>query len=91
MRQAGPKGQRGRLTVFGDLSGSLCRNGDFEAAREMERMWNELTRALPFFTVCSYAIDCFEHADASNDLANVCAEHSAVTSGIFAQRSLDIN
>jgi DNA-binding NarL/FixJ family response regulator len=90
-RLAGPKGPGGRLTVFGDLSGSLHRNGHVEAAREVERMWNELTNALPFFTVCSYEADCFEHAGASEHLASVCGAHSAVTSGTFAQRSIDIN
>src|SRR4029453_5826127 len=58
-RQTIPNGPRGRLTIFGDMAVSLCRNGDFDAALEVERMWNELTRALPFFTVCRYPIDCF--------------------------------
>jgi DNA-binding NarL/FixJ family response regulator len=80
-RLTNPNGPRGRLTVFGDMTVSLCRNGDFEAALEVERIWNELTHALPFFTVCSYPIDCFEHSEAWSLLANVCAEHSAVTSG----------
>ena len=41
----------------------------------------ELTHGLPFFTVCSYPIDCFDHSEARNHLPNLCAEHSAVTSG----------
>ncbi len=80
LRLAAPNGP-GRLTIFGDMTVSLCRNGDFEAALEIERIWNELTRALPFFTVCSYPIDCFENSEALNLLSNVCAAHSAVTSG----------
>jgi DNA-binding NarL/FixJ family response regulator len=81
LRLAVPNGPPGRLTIFGDMTVSLCRNGDFEAALELERIWSELTRALPFFTVCSYPIDCFEHSEARHQLPNVCAEHSAVTSG----------
>ena len=81
LRQAVPNRPRGRLTIVGDMSASLCRNGDFEAALELERIWNDLTRALPFFTVCSYPIDCFENSEALNLLSNVCAAHSAVTSG----------
>ena len=81
LRLAVPNRPRGRLTIVGDMSASLCRNGDFEAALELERIWNDLTRALPFFTVCSYPIDCFENSDALNLLSNVCAAHSAVTSG----------
>ena len=90
LRLAAPNGP-GRLTIVGDMTVSLCRNGDFEAALEVERIWNELTRALPFFTVCSYPIDCFEHEEARNQLPNVCAEHSAVTSGISSLRSSDMN
>jgi DNA-binding NarL/FixJ family response regulator len=91
LRLAAPNGPRGRLTIFGDMTVSLCRNGDFEAALEVERIWEELTRALPFFTVCSYPIDCFDHSDARYQLPNVCAAHSAVTSGNFARRPRDIN
>ena len=80
LRLAAPNGP-GRLTIVGDMTVSLCRNGDFEAALEVERIWDELTHELPFFTVCSYPIDCFEHEEARNQLQNVCAEHSAVTSG----------
>ena len=79
-RLAAPNGPESRLTIFGDLSGSLCRSGDFEAALEIERTWNELTGSLPFFTVCSYATECFEHASAPSELTRLCAEHCAVTS-----------
>jgi DNA-binding NarL/FixJ family response regulator len=91
LRLAVPNGPRGRLTIVGDMSPSLCRNGDVEAAQELERMWDELTRALPFFTVCVYPIDCFEHAQAGSLLANVCAAHSAVTSGTSRNARANIN
>ena len=81
LRLAAPNRPRGPLTIYGDMSASLCRNGDFEAAVELERMWDELTRALPFFTICGYPIDCFENSEALNLLSNVCAAHSAVTFG----------
>ena len=84
LRLAVPNGPRGRLTIVGDMTVTLCRNGDFEAALEVERIWNELTRPLPFFTICSYPIDCFEPSEARNQLSNVCAEHSAVTPGLRA-------
>jgi DNA-binding NarL/FixJ family response regulator len=90
-RLAGPKGPRGRLTVVGDLSGSLYRNGQVEPACDLERIWNELTGPLPFFTVCGYAAHCFDPSGACDNLANVCAAHTAVTSGMFAPRSLNIS
>lgn len=79
LRPAIPPGPRNRLTIVGDMAISLCRNGDFEAALELERIWNELTLPLPFFTLCSYPVDCFEHPAAPSQLARLCAEHSAVT------------
>ena len=81
LRLAVPDRPRRRLTIVGDMSASLCRNGDFEAVLELERLWDDLTRALPFFTICSYPSDCFESSDAANLHANVCAAHNAVTSG----------
>ena len=78
LRLTAPSGLPSRLTIVGDMAISLCRNGDFEAALKLERMWNELTLPLPFFTLCSYPIDCFEHPEAPSQLARLCAEHSAV-------------
>jgi len=91
LRLAGPTSTRGRLTIFGDMSASLCRNGEFEAALELERLWDDLTRALPYFTICSYPTDVLPHSDALHLLSNVCAAHSAVTSGHFAPQPRDIN
>jgi DNA-binding NarL/FixJ family response regulator len=77
-RLGAPSGSGGRLTVVSDVAISLCRNGDFGAALDLERFWNELTRALPFFTVCSYPTECFETPAARDQLSRICAEHSAV-------------
>jgi CheY-like chemotaxis protein len=77
-RLSAPGGSGGRLTIVSDVAISLCRNGDFEAALDVERIWNELTGALPFFTVCSYPSDCFEKPAAGDQLSRICAEHSAV-------------
>ena len=80
LRLAAETAPRSRLTIFGEMSGSLYRNGEFEAALELERIWNELTRPMPFLTICSYPINCFSQSGAPNQLASVCAEHGVVTS-----------
>jgi len=90
LRLASSNGSGGRLTVVGDLSGSLCRDGAFEAALELERLWNELTRALPLLTICCHPFEAFDHPDARHSLLNVCAEHSAVTSGVSPRFSRDL-
>jgi len=92
LRQAVPSRARSRLTIFGDMAVFLCRNGSFEAALEFERMWSELTHALPFFTVCSYPIEYYLNAASRNLFLDVCAEHSAVVhSQNFGHRSRDIH
>jgi len=68
-----------RITVFGDITISLCRNGNVEAAIEIEHIWNDLTRTLPIFTVCSYPVQCFQHNAAQTLFPGVCAAHGAVT------------
>jgi CheY-like chemotaxis protein len=77
-RVASANGPGCRLTVVGDMNVSLCQSGDIEAAIEVERIWDDLTSVLPFFTVCSYPVDCFERGGAEL-FGRVCAAHSAVT------------
>jgi DNA-binding NarL/FixJ family response regulator len=79
-RLAVADGPRSRMTIVGDMTVSLCRDGLIEAALEIERMWHELTRSLSFFTVCNYPISCFQESAARNQLPRLCAEHSAVIS-----------
>lgn len=78
-RAAFSEGAPRRLTVFGDIAAPLCRDGHVEAALEIERIWDDLTRTLPFFTVCSYPADCFAHAAWEGRLGSLCAVHGAVS------------
>jgi len=67
-----------RLTMVGDIAMPLCRSGNFEAVIEIEQIWNELTRTLPFFTLCLYPAECFQHESLRKQFAGLCAEHGAV-------------
>jgi DNA-binding NarL/FixJ family response regulator len=73
------RGPQTRLTLFGDMAAVLCLDGNFEAALELEHIWENRTRNLPFFTVCNYSADCFEDPKARELFPKVCAEHGAVT------------
>ena len=91
LRQAVPSRAPARLTIVGDMSAALCRRGSFAAALEVERIWDELTHALPFFTVCCYPIESARDADVRDRLSAVCAEHSAVVHARhLVHRSRDI-
>ena len=73
------RGPQTRLTLLGNMAGTLCRDGNFEAAIELEQIWEDRTRNLPFFTVCHYSADCFQEPKGRELFPKVCAEHGAVT------------
>jgi DNA-binding NarL/FixJ family response regulator len=75
---------QGRLTVFGEMAGLLCRDGHFAAAVEVERIWNNQTRSLPFLTACGYPIECFVDDTSRKMFPIVCAEHVAISHSISA-------
>jgi CheY-like chemotaxis protein len=77
-RRAVTDSATGRLTIAGTLAGPLNADGQGRAAVAVERLWNSLTQALPFLTVCGYdAADC--HDDATHSWSQACAQHWAVS------------
>ena len=78
LRLSSARGPQSRLTIIGELAVLLCRSGKVEAAVELERIWSKLTEQLPFLTVCSYPVDCFQDNDSREFFPAVCAEHFAV-------------
>jgi len=72
-------GPESRLTLIGELAAILCRQGQFQAAVEVEQTWSRLTRDLPFFTVCCYSAECFQDSKSVEMFPMVCAEHRAVS------------
>jgi hypothetical protein len=73
------RGPQSRLTLFGEMAVPLCRDGNVEAVVEVEQTWTKLTQRLPFLTVCSYPIECFQDDRARESFLSVCAEHVAVS------------
>jgi hypothetical protein len=66
------------LTVIGEMAPSLCRAGNPEGALQLERVWDDLTRRLPFLTVCFYSTECFGEREDSALFRGICAPHSVV-------------
>jgi DNA-binding NarL/FixJ family response regulator len=71
-------GAASRLTIFGEMSVLLLRDGNREGALQLEHLWSELTRGLPFLTVCSYPDECFGPGGHAEIFPQLCAEHAAV-------------
>ena len=67
-----------RLILFGNVAGSLLANGDARAALAVESHWNELTRDLPFFTLCGYSTSCFK-GDVPELWSSACDAHWALS------------
>jgi DNA-binding NarL/FixJ family response regulator len=65
------------LTIVGAIAPQFCRDGHPETAVQVEHAWDDLTRWLPFLTVCFYSMDCFHETD-PDVFPGVCAPHSAV-------------
>jgi hypothetical protein len=79
LRLSSAGGPQSRLTIFGEMAVLLCRDGNVQAAVEVERIWSDLTRPLPFLTVCSYPIECFQDEESRKLFPSVCAEHGVVS------------
>ena len=71
-------GASSRLTIFGEMSALFLRDGNSEAALQLEHLWSELTRGLPFLTVCCYPEECFGRGGHAEIFPQLCAEHAAV-------------
>ena len=83
-RRASAAGPGSHLTIVGEMSAVLCRRGTPEAALELERLWDELTRSLPILTVCTYPIDCFDHDDVPGLVSSISAHHSVISHALRA-------
>lgn len=66
---------RGPLRLFGEMVGLLWDDGNFAAAVELERLWNELASLVPFSLFCAYS---GAGSAQTASLTDVCKSHSGV-------------
>jgi DNA-binding NarL/FixJ family response regulator len=74
------------VTVVGEMAPLLCRDGHAKAALQLERTWDDLTRNLPFLTVCFYALEYFSEGSFPELFPGICAPHSAVCHATMHRR-----
>jgi DNA-binding NarL/FixJ family response regulator len=89
LRLSAANGLRSRLTIVADATVALWRGGEFEVALALERIWDELTHALPFSTVCVIPTDCFARSEAGLHFPALCEAHSAVRVGASHSRRIN--
>lgn len=75
---------RSHLTIVGEIAPVLWRNGKPEAAMEVERLWDEVTRSLPILTICTYPMDCVSHDAVAAFSSGICAHHSVISHAVKA-------
>jgi PAS domain S-box-containing protein len=64
-----------RLHAFGEMVALLCARGDYDAALQLERLWNALAHRIAFSLFCAYPWSLFPSARLANAFQLVCAEH----------------
>lgn len=71
-------GPRGGLRVYGELVEVFAEEANFEAARQLEGLWNELREQHPFTLLCGYSAAHFAGAGAAAALRPICDCHTRV-------------
>ena len=76
-RLSAAPGEIPRLLLYGNLAATLNAAGNPQAAVSLERLWDSLTRDLPFLTVCGY--DTPSLSESGPEVwSGICAPHRAV-------------
>ncbi len=68
----------GAVHAFGEMVAVLCERGQYEAALQLEALWNELARSYTFTLFCAYAQTLFSNAEQSAVFEHICASHTHV-------------
>ncbi|HUQ21897.1 MAG TPA: MEDS domain-containing protein [Gaiellaceae bacterium] len=75
-----------RIRAFGEMVDLLCTDGNFDAAAQLEELWNHLARRRSFSLLCGYGIDVFDQAAQVSILPAICRSHSHVLPAADSQR-----
>ena len=68
------------VRVYGEMVALLWDAGDITGAIELETLWNDLGRELPFSLYCSYPAASVEGPDHADGLHSICQLHTSVVS-----------
>ena len=67
-----------RVRGYGEMVGQLWKEGNHEAALELERLWNEIARWIPLSLMCGYGVTGFRNESEARSFDDICAQHSLV-------------
>jgi PAS domain S-box-containing protein len=66
----------GPVFAYGEMVSLLCGQGLYDAAIELEKLWNDLARTVEFSLFCAYAWDLFPTVELEQAFGKVCREHA---------------
>lgn len=69
----------GLFHVYGDMVDVLADDRELRAAAELEHLWNELAKTVPFALLCGYSSLNFTDSRTRLALETICAAHSAIS------------
>jgi hypothetical protein len=69
---------RNGLRIYGELVEVLAEEGNYESARELERLWNGLREQHEFTLLCGYSAAHFTGAAGAPALRAICEHHTRV-------------
>jgi signal transduction histidine kinase len=76
--KAATQGEPGPVAAFGEMVALLWADGNFEAAVQLEQLWNEFGETHPISLHCAYPMSSFYRQEHGDSLLQICAQHSAV-------------
>jgi DNA-binding NarL/FixJ family response regulator len=74
----GTKGPPPQVAICGECAPTLLFQGQVEAAIQLERVWDEVTKPYSAGTLCGYVWSAVPHQEGNPVLEQICAEHSGV-------------
>jgi hypothetical protein len=68
------------LRIYGEMVNVLAAQGEYQAAHQLEELWNDLGRRNRFTLFCGYAASHFGDPRTAEALHGICDTHSQVLS-----------
>ena len=76
--QAAAVAKHSPVVVFGEMVAVLWEQKKYEAAIQLEQLWNELATTCSFYLCCAYPARAFRESLTDGTYAKICAQHSGV-------------
>jgi PAS domain S-box-containing protein len=76
--QQAAEGGNKSVRVFGELVALLWGSGQYDAALQLEELWNQLAGAHQFTLFCAYPIQAFSRQEHAAGFSGICGAHSMV-------------